>query len=57
MKRTYTKPNMANLRGRTGREIFKAIRNTPPADFTNLTKGAEECKRKIREMEKREKKI
>ena len=55
--KTYSKPNMANLHGRNGRAIMQAIRNTPPADFTNLIQGAEECERRLREIEKNERKV
>ena len=51
-QRTYSKPNMANLHGRVGREVLRAIRNTPPADFTNLEKGVQECEKRLRAMEK-----
>lgn len=39
---TYYKPNMANLKGKLGREIMTAIRNTPPSDHSKLNKLAEE---------------
>lgn len=38
----YYKPNMTNLKGKFGREIMIAIKNTPPSDHTKLNKLAEE---------------
>lgn len=38
----YYKPNMSNLKGRLGREIMTAIKNTPPSDHSNLNKFADE---------------
>lgn len=43
MKRiTYSKPNMANLRGRLGKSIIETIMNTPKPDKTKLKEEAYE---------------
>ena len=39
---TYYKPNMANLKGKLGREIMAAIRDTPLSDHSKLNRLAEE---------------
>lgn len=39
---TYYKPNMANLKGKLGREIMTAIKNTPPSNHSKLNRLAEE---------------
>lgn len=38
----YYKPNMANLKGKLGREIMAAIRDTPLSDHSKLNRLAEE---------------
>lgn len=38
----YYKPNMANLKGKLGREIMDEIKNTPPSDHLELNRLAEE---------------
>jgi len=40
---TYSKPNMANLRGPVGRSIIETIKNTPKPDRTKLRKEADAC--------------
>ncbi len=37
----YWKPNMAALKGNTGKNIMKKIRNTPPLDRELLKKKAD----------------
>ena len=44
---TYSKPNIANLRGKKGRMIFETIKNSPKPDLTTLKKKAAECERRI----------
>jgi hypothetical protein len=36
------KPNMTNLKGKLGREIMAAIKNTPPSNHSKLNRLAEE---------------
>ena len=43
----YTKPNMAALKGRTGRRIIKKIRNTPVLDRKQLKKKADAIEARI----------
>lgn len=38
----YYKPNMANLKGKLGRKIMTAIKNTPSSDHSKLNKLADE---------------
>ena len=38
----YYKPNMTNLKGKLGREIMTAIRDTPLSDHSKLNRLAEE---------------
>jgi hypothetical protein len=47
MKRGYYVPNMAALRGRSGRAIFETIKNTPAPDRTKLREEVEALKAKI----------
>ncbi len=56
----YSKPNIYNLHGKLGREIFDEIKNTPISDLSALRervkKSKEELKR-IRENEKRQREV
>ncbi len=36
------KPNMTNLKGKLGREIMAAIKNTPPSNHSKLNRLSEE---------------
>ena len=42
---TYSKPNMANLRGRLGKSIIETIMNTPKPDETKLREEAHEIEK------------
>lgn len=42
---TYSKPNMANLRGRLGKSIIETIMNTPKPDETKLKEEAHEIEK------------
>ena len=48
-KDRYRKPNMCNLRGRTGRAVMEAIRSMEEPDFTDLIRESDECEKKILE--------
>ena len=43
----YWKPNMAALKGKTGKNIMKKIRNTPPLDRELLKKKADMIEARI----------
>ena len=43
----YERPNIADLRGKKGREIFETIKNSPKPDLTILKRKAAECERRI----------
>jgi len=42
-KTTYSKPNMANLKGPIGRSIIETIKNTSKPDRTKLRREADAC--------------
>lgn len=46
----YTRPNMSNLRGKTGKNIIDTIKNTAPADNTESRRIVEDCKELILRM-------
>lgn len=43
----YSKPNMAALRGKTGKRILKKIRNTPALDREQLKRKADAIEARI----------
>lgn len=43
----FSKPNMCNLRGRTGRAVMEAIRSSKAPDLTELRKEVNEFKKRI----------
>ena len=43
----FRKPNMCNLRGRTGRAVMEAIRSMKEPDFTELIKESDKCEKMI----------
>ena len=51
---TYSKPNMANLRGPIGRSIIETIKNTPKPDRSKLREEADACLAAILKEEKNE---
>jgi hypothetical protein len=44
---TYTKPNIANLKGKIGESIIETIRNTPAPDRSDLEADVKELEKKI----------
>ena len=56
----YSKPNIYNLHGKIGREIFDEIKNTPPSDLSALRERVKKSKEelmRIRENEKRKRTV
>ena len=51
---TYSKPNMANLRGPIGRSIIETIKNAPRPDRTRLREEADVCLAAILKSESEE---
>lgn len=49
------KPNMSNLRGKEGREIFETIKHTKPANLEQVRVEAEACKKRLLDRRSHEK--
>lgn len=45
--KAYSKPNMANLHGRIGEQILRALRQQTVKSDENIRKVANECKARI----------
>lgn len=45
--KTYSKPNMANLHGKIGKQILKTLRQQSVKSDDNIRKVADECKARI----------
>lgn len=52
----FSKPNMCNLHGRTGRAVMEAIRSSKAPDLTELRKEVREFEKMILAKEQSEKK-
>ena len=44
----YSKPNINNIKGKLGREIYKHIMNTPPTDWKKVENESNKVEKKIR---------
>jgi hypothetical protein len=47
MQDGFVKPDMMNLRGKAGKEVFDEIKNAKPVDLSYLDREAEECEDRI----------